>query len=122
MQRDYQFQQLSRDFSEPDARWPNNWFRREVMHKNINTPIPDMHDEAWWLRAMDGDLTQSEHLLWEEHLNQCESCHNEWKVLMGLDSLLRAADPPPLLPADFTARTVAHIMRQQRVQRLVSLL
>ncbi len=92
------------------------------MHKNINTPIPDMHDEAWWLRAMDGDLTQSEHLLWEEHLNQCESCRNEWKMLMGVDSLLRAVDPPPLLPVDFTGRTVARIVRQQRIQRLVSLL
>lgn len=92
------------------------------MHKNIKAPMPDMHDEAWWLRAMDGDLSQNEHLLWEDHLDQCEVCRREWKALMGLDTLLRTADPPPLLPADFTARTVTRVMRQQRIQRLVSLL
>lgn len=92
------------------------------MHKNINTPMPDMHDEAWWLRAMDGDFSPGEHLLWEDHLNQCEPCRNEWKALMGLDMLLRVADPPPLLPTDFTTRTVVRVMRQQQIQRLVSLL
>ncbi|MBN2004095.1 MAG: hypothetical protein JXA21_12135 [Anaerolineae bacterium] len=87
---------------------------------NTKASTPDMHDEAWWLRAMDGDLSQSEYLLWEDHLDQCEACRREWKALMGLDSLLRTADPPPILSKDFTTRTVTRILRQQLVQRLVS--
>jgi len=82
-------------------------------------PMNDIHSEAWWMRALDGELSREEEKDWQAHLMQCPSCHREWAAMTQVDMILRTAAPPPLLTADFTERTVAMITRQQKLRYML---
>jgi len=82
--------------------------------------IDDMHSEAWWMRVVEGKLTPDENRRWQEHLVHCQTCHQEWETMTRVDMLLRTATPPPLLPEDFTMRTIELITRKQKLRRLLS--
>ncbi len=88
----------------------------------LRDPISDMHSEAWWMRALDGELSGAEERAWQAHLAQCLSCRQEWAALTHMEALLRTAPPPPVLPADFTARTVTAITQKQRLRSLLRFL
>ncbi len=75
-----------------------------------------MHSEAWWLRALEGDLTPDEQRAWEGHLALCQPCHAEWSALMELDALFAAA-PTPTPPAGFMTATLARLERTRRYRR-----
>ena len=34
----------------------------------------DMHSEAWWIKALDGELNPAEQVLWEIHHMQSQNC------------------------------------------------
>ncbi|HOT93286.1 MAG TPA: zf-HC2 domain-containing protein [Anaerolineae bacterium] len=85
----------------------------------LRDPISDMHSEAWWMRALDGELTCAEERAWQAHLAQCPSCRQEWTALTQVETLLRTATPPPLLPDDFTARTVTVIAQKQKLRAML---
>ncbi|HQE91184.1 MAG TPA: anti-sigma factor [Anaerolineae bacterium] len=82
-------------------------------------PMTDMHGEAWWMRALEGELSGEEAEDWQAHLAQCPSCRQEWAAMTQVDMILRTAAPPPLLPADFTARTVMQIAHRQKLLRML---
>ena len=81
----------------------------------------DMHSEAWWIKALDGELNPAEQVLWERHLVECQNCRVEWAALAQLDAMLCAA-PRPVPPADFVAKTVARTLVEHRQRRLWMLL
>lgn len=82
-------------------------------------PMTDMHSEAWWMRALEGELSCEEERDWQAHLKQCPSCQREWAALMQVDMILRTAAPPPLLAEDFTDRTVMMITRKQKLRYML---
>lgn len=82
--------------------------------------IEDMHSDAWWMRVMDGALTQDEERRWRAHLAGCQMCRLEWDAIARVDLMLRTAAPPPVVPEAFTLRTVATITRKQKLRRLLS--
>jgi len=92
------------------------------MHENIKKPNPDLHSDEWWLHVLGEELSSQEADLWQAHLERCEQCRLEWQAMAHIDTLLRTASPPPLLPDNFTARTVARVMQKQRLQRLLGFL
>ncbi len=82
-------------------------------------PMNDMHGEAWWMRALDGELTREEQKDWQAHLSQCSACQREWVAMAQVDLILRTAAPPPLLADDFTARTVTMITHKQKLRHML---
>ena len=82
-------------------------------------PITDMHSDAWWMRAFEGELSRAEEEEWQAHLVQCQSCRREWEAMTQVDMVLRTASPPPLLPEGFTARTVTTITRKQKLRHML---
>ena len=88
-------------------------------------PMPDkiyhMHQDRWWIRALDGELTADERRAWNAHLAQCERCRLEWNALVDLDQLL-AATPAPLPAPDFVAQTATRVKRTAWRRRLARLL
>lgn len=82
----------------------------------------DMHNETWWIRLLDGDLTYEEQRRWEAHLSTCLTCQRKWAAHRRLDELMRAVPEPPPLSAQFTEATVNIIHRRQRLRRLLSFL
>jgi len=82
-------------------------------------PMTDMHSDAWWMRALEGELSREEEQDWEAHLRQCPSCQREWAAMTQVDMILRTAAPPPLLSDDFAARTVTMITRQQKLRYML---
>lgn len=81
----------------------------------------DLHSEAWWIKALDGDLSPAEQVLWERHRAECDRCQAEWVALAQLDTLLASvALPQP--PANFTAHTVTRLMTAQHRRRVWLLL
>lgn len=85
----------------------------------LRDPITDMHSDAWWMRVCEGALSPQEEAGWQTHLAYCEGCRREWAAMAQVDTLLRVAAPPPLLPVDFTARTVEHITRKQKLRYML---
>ncbi len=81
----------------------------------------DMHSEAWWIKALDGDLSPSEQTGWEQHLNECSTCRVEWAALAQLEMTLRMA-PVIIPPADLAAKTTARAVEMRRQRRLWMLL
>ncbi len=79
----------------------------------------DMHSEAWWMRALEGELSHDEERHWQAHLAQCPACQQEWAAMMRVETLLRTAAPAPLLTVDFTARTVAKIAQKQKLRSML---
>lgn len=90
------------------------------MHNNLKKPIFDLHSDAWWMRAFEGELSAQESLLWEAHLQQCEKCRVEWDAIMRVDMLLRTAPPPPSVAESFAVQTAVRVVQKQRLRRLLS--
>ena len=80
-----------------------------------------MHSDAWWIRALDGELTSEEQRAWEAHLVRCARCRLEWEALAGMDRLF-VTTPVPASSPDFVAKTAAKVGRAAWRQRLASLL
>lgn len=77
----------------------------------------DMHSEAWWIKALDGELSPAEQQLWEQHLGACRTCRVEWAALARLEIALRAA-PIPVPPVDFAPQTTMRALAARRQRRL----
>jgi len=77
-----------------------------------------MHSEAWWIRALDHELTPAEQRQWEAHLQACEACRSEWAALAAVDRRLREGSIP-LAPAGLGGEVVARALRAQRRLRLL---
>jgi len=82
--------------------------------------LGDWHSDAWWMHACDEVLSPEEGQQWEEHLNTCENCRQEWEAMHRLDYLMQQPPAVPSLSPDFTAMTVLRITRQQRLRRILS--
>ncbi len=76
-----------------------------------------MHSDAWWIRALDDELTRGEQRAWEAHLAQCARCRLEWNALTDLDQLF-VTTPVPASPPDFVTETVAKVERAAWRRRL----
>jgi predicted anti-sigma-YlaC factor YlaD len=76
-----------------------------------------MHNETWFMRATEGDLSAEEMRQWEAHLERCDACRQMSEAMAAVDHMLRTAPPPPTLPDDFTQATMARLQRQQQRQR-----
>ncbi len=76
----------------------------------------DMHSDTWWERALEGTLSPAEARSWQAHLASCADCRVQWAALEQLDAVLRDAPFPPLLPVNFTVRTVAKFQRRRRMR------
>ena len=81
----------------------------------------DMHSEAWWIKALDGEMTPPEQALWEQHLRECSTCRTEWAALAQLEMVLRVA-PAITPPAGLAAKTTARAVTMRRQRRLWMLL
>ncbi len=81
-----------------------------------------MHDEAWWVRLMDGALTDEERRAWQAHLGHCPDCRREWSMVSAVEEALLSAPAPPRLSPDFTIVTTQRILQRQRRRRLLSAL
>ncbi len=92
------------------------------MRRNMKKPNPDLHSDAWWMRAIEGALSEDEDRLWQAHLAQCETCRIQWEAIIQVHTLLSAAPPPPPLSSDFTSKTTAQILQKQRLRRLLNFL
>ena len=77
----------------------------------------NMHNETWFMRATEGDLSAEEMRQWEAHLERCDACRQMSEAMAAVDHMLRTAPPPPPLPDDFTQATMARLQRQQQRQR-----
>ncbi len=73
----------------------------------------EMHNDEWWMRVWDADLSPEESRAWEQHLQVCDRCRREWEALLRVDAVLTNAPPPPPITADFTERTVQRIEHRQ---------
>lgn len=92
------------------------------MRNPMQLPPIDWRSEAWWERALEGELSAQEAQLWEAHLAECAQCRQEWAALQQVDALLRAAPPPPVLDAGFTARVATRAAQKQRLRSLLTFL
>jgi len=81
-----------------------------------------MHDEAWWVRLVDGALTDEERRAWQAHLVHCSDCRREWAMVSAVEEALLSAPAPPRLSPDFTIVTTQRILQRQRRRRLLSAL
>ncbi|GEM_PF-529654 len=80
--------------------------------------VETMHSEAWWIRALDHELTPVEQRQWEAHLQACEACRSEWEALVAVDECLREGSIP-LAPAGLGSEVVTRTLRAQRRLRLL---
>lgn len=83
--------------------------------------MPDMHTDMWWMRALEGELTENETEAWELHLETCEVCRREWEALMDLDRFFTSV-PDPTPPVDFVEKTMGRwteVRRQRRNRGVV---
>ena len=87
-----------------------------------NLMLVDWHSDAWWMHVYEDDLSDEEGRVWEEHLNTCESCRQEWDAMHRLDYLMQHSPAVPSLSPDFTEKTVRRITRQQRFRRILSII
>ena len=81
-----------------------------------------MHDEAWWVRLVDGALTDEERRAWQAHLVHCSDCRREWAMVSAVEEALLSAPAPPRLSPDFTIVTTQRILQRQRRRRMLSAL
>lgn len=77
-----------------------------------------LYTEAWWIKALDGELTPVEAQQWEVHLAQCGACRREWDALQLAEHWLLVAPAAPALPDSFTAQTTARIEHALRLRRI----
>lgn len=89
---------------------------------STNKHMHNMHDEAWQIRAMEGNLSATEQRQWEAHLERCETCRQMSEAMAAVDHMLRTAPPPLPLPDNFTQATMARLQRQQQRQRWLVIL
>lgn len=89
---------------------------------NMKAQAWDMHSDEWWMKVWEGDLTVEESRLWEAHLAQCAACRQEWEALTRVEDMLRVAPPLPAMSAEFSVRVVEHVVRRQRLKRLLTFL
>jgi anti-sigma factor RsiW len=81
----------------------------------------DMHNDTWWMRALDGELTPEEQRAWEAHLVRCARCRLEWDALADLDQLFTTTSVPAPSPG-FVAKTIAKVERAAWRRQVASLL
>ncbi len=90
------------------------------MQDKHNKPTQlDMHSDAWWIRALDGDLSVNEQVQWEVHLRVCDECRLQWQAMMAVDMLMEQPITVPQLDASFTVATVQKIEEKQRLKRIL---
>lgn len=90
-------------------------------NKALPDKVYDVHDDTWWIRAWEGELTPDEQRAWEEHLTRCERCRLEWDTLADVDRLF-ATTPVPAPSSDFVVKTVAKVERALWRRQVASLL
>jgi predicted anti-sigma-YlaC factor YlaD len=100
------------------ARWPDPGSDSAMNSRNdVEQRVSDAcPPEAWWIRALDNELSAIEWQIWQQHLAVCDVCRSEWEALMHVEAVLQQAPAPPPLPADFTARTMQRLAWRKRAR------